>query len=328
LRARSPPGPSPHDPPRVWPEGIDGHPAHPYDLETLDFDRLWAGREKTTALEAEVVRRAIVGAEGPRVLEVGPGGGRITPVLRRKFEEYVGVDLTGGFLDELRARDPSLRWLFRADVESLPFVDASFSAVSMIRVYNFLLHPERAIREMYRVLEPGGLLILSYHHVPSLGTLFEDVRNCLKDPRPVGFVPVTLSRKELLLPRRARVRQMIRSAGFQIASERATGLEDFGPGRWLPITTLVGLAEATSHSSLLPHRFLTARKPGLPRRPPAGIGSIVRCPDCSVGWVGAVPGAEVPERCPGCGRRSTASPAGIPSLLPTGSGGPADRASH
>jgi SAM-dependent methyltransferase len=238
----------------------------------MDFRSLWAGRERTTVLERDVVRRALDGCEGRRVLEVGPGGGRITPVLRGRFPEYVGVDLTTSFLRALVRAGPSGPRYVAGDVQRLPFRDGAFDAVSMVRVYNFLVRPLDALRELHRVLVPGGSLVMSYHHVPSLGTLRDDVVNSLKDPRPPGFHPVTFPPRELLQPRRGRLRALLGRAGFRVGREFATGAEDFFWGRWVPIRSLAALSGLGGPFGVLPHRFVLA-KTATPDARPAGAES-------------------------------------------------------
>jgi SAM-dependent methyltransferase len=319
------PGPRGTGPRVRMPPGSAGHPTEAYDFRTLDFERLWAGRDQTTLLEREVVRRSLARAPSRRVLEVGPGHGRITPVLREWFEEYVAVDLTADFLDELRRREPELGSLFVADAANLPFADASFTAVSMVRVYNFLLDPDRVLSELYRVLVPGGALVFSFHPVPSLGTLFEDLRHSLAERPPDGFVPITFRRREILLPRRSRVAGALRRAGFIIGPERVTGLEDFGPGHRIPLRTLLGLSEATSGSSLLPHRFVRADRPGRFDDTVPPMGLVLACPRCRASWSRIPkPGATGLE-CPSCGHEFEVTPGGLPNLtLPPGTS-PYDR---
>ena len=63
----------------------------------------------------------------------------------------------------------SLETKYCADVESLPFPNASFSIVTANMVVEHLADPESALREIYRVLRPGGLFVF---HTPNARTPF------------------------------------------------------------------------------------------------------------------------------------------------------------
>ncbi|WP_318011394.1 methyltransferase domain-containing protein [Actinotalea sp. M2MS4P-6] len=102
---------------------------------------------------------------GQRLLDVGCGPGTITLDLARAVApgEVVGVDASDAVLAEARlladaAGDvPGLS--FRAaDAMALPFPDASFDVVHAHQVLQHLPDPVRALREMRRVVRPGGLV--------------------------------------------------------------------------------------------------------------------------------------------------------------------------
>ncbi|MGI0131854.1 MAG: methyltransferase domain-containing protein [Thermoplasmata archaeon] len=254
----------------------------------------------TTRLEREIVGDAISKVPPDRVLEVGLGGGRITPVLRSRFSEYVGIDVTLAFLQPGRLADPTSPPYFAADVHELPFATGAFRAVVMIRVYNFLVDPARALRELARVLAPGGILMMSYHPVPSLGTLTEDLRHLLASERNPGFEPVTFRRREIHQPRRDRVLREVRRAGFTVVGERVTGLEDNRFGRRLPMGSLRALSSLTSAWSILPHRFLQATTPGEAPTDLPDRKDVVVCPKCRAPLdLGGTPPREH-VTCPGC----------------------------
>src|SRR5579871_1217143 len=64
------------------------------DFSRIDFDRLWAGRGKVTEVEGAILARAVAEAPPGRVVEVGAGGGRLTPYLARLGREVVSSDAT------------------------------------------------------------------------------------------------------------------------------------------------------------------------------------------------------------------------------------------
>ena len=96
----------------------------------------------------------------PRILDCGCGTGHNLKMLGRHGPAY-GIDLTWAGLQY--ARRQGQKSIARATVATLPFRDALFGLVTSFDVlYSLPDEVERAaIEEMYRVLEPGGTLIVN-----------------------------------------------------------------------------------------------------------------------------------------------------------------------
>ena len=104
-----------------------------------------------------------------RVLDVATGTGRTLRQLRAALPgvQLVGLDLSTAYLREanrcLSQLPDELPQLVQGNAETMPFADGSFQAVSCI----FLLHElpgearQNVIDECFRVLEPGGTLVLA-----------------------------------------------------------------------------------------------------------------------------------------------------------------------
>ncbi len=95
-----------------------------------------------------------------RILDAGCGTGGTTVALRR-FGSVVGIDLAWEALAPARARGLQGQ-LARGSVELLPFADGSFDVVTSFEViYHLGVGSDvQALRELRRVLKPGGLLLL------------------------------------------------------------------------------------------------------------------------------------------------------------------------
>ena len=102
------------------------------------------------------VRKAV--REGDRVLDACCGTGDLAIAARKAgAADVVGVDFSERMLQRARRKAPELEWI-QADVLQLPFEDASFdSAVVGFGVRN-VEDLEAGIRELRRVLRPGGRL--------------------------------------------------------------------------------------------------------------------------------------------------------------------------
>jgi SAM-dependent methyltransferase len=106
-------------------------------------------------------------AEGRRILDAGCGTGNNLAHFRR-FGRTVGVDLSDEALRFCRSRGVAAA---RGSLLSLPFPDGSFDAVTSFDVlYHRWVEDDRAaVREIVRVMRPGGLLLL---RVPALKMLW------------------------------------------------------------------------------------------------------------------------------------------------------------
>lgn len=124
-------------------------------------------------LEASIV---IPHARARRVLEVGCGTGLVLAKLVTVAREAVGVDLSPGMLSIARARGLDVR---EGSATALPFDDASFDVVCSFKVLAHVPDIDLAMREVVRVLRPGGHAILEFYNrrsVRYLGRLLAGAR--------------------------------------------------------------------------------------------------------------------------------------------------------
>jgi SAM-dependent methyltransferase len=101
---------------------------------------------------------------GQRVLDVGCGSGVFLPQLADRVGSrghVVGLDHAAAFVEVARSRVADLQnvTVEGGDALALPFADASFDAAHCERVLMHLSDPLRAIREMRRVVKPGGWIV-------------------------------------------------------------------------------------------------------------------------------------------------------------------------
>jgi ubiquinone/menaquinone biosynthesis C-methylase UbiE len=97
--------------------------------------------------------------EGVRVLEVGSGTGRFSRTLRALGAELTVLDIGPNLVDAV-ATELSCRGVV-GDALRLPFADAVHDAVVSSECIEHTLQPEQAIREMCRVIRPGGWVCLT-----------------------------------------------------------------------------------------------------------------------------------------------------------------------
>ncbi len=105
------------------------------------------------------------GRRGSRLLETGSGLGHLIGQLEANFNT-VALDVNHWALKQARPVAPQTSFN-SASAEELPFADESIGVIISKHVVEHLPHPEISIREMGRVLEPGGILILSTPNLDS-----------------------------------------------------------------------------------------------------------------------------------------------------------------
>ena len=115
-------------------------------------------------------RRALVSAVDPRpgdrVLDVATGTGLVAAELSRRADcRVVGLDQSQDMLAVAARRGASL--LVRGRAERLPFADATFDRVTFTYLLRYVDDPAATLRELSRVLRPGGRLAALEFGVPS-----------------------------------------------------------------------------------------------------------------------------------------------------------------
>jgi len=146
---------------------FDGLPAR-YDAlaELLSF---WQNRRWRGALVDQLA------AHAPRcVLDVATGtAGVAMAVARRTDAHVIGLDVTApmlqrGLTNIARAGLRERVRLIAGTAQKLPFPDATFDAVSFTYLLRYVADPAAILRELARVLTPGGWMVSLEFFVPTM----------------------------------------------------------------------------------------------------------------------------------------------------------------
>lgn len=130
------------------------------------------GRFALELLETSVPR-------GARVLDIGCGTGDLTRELTRRGYHASGIDISQAMVSYARGQYGRDRFGV-GDVEQMPFPDNSFEAVMCVGVLAYLETDAKALREIHRVLQPGGRAVISMPNLVSPFFLMDTVIDWLK----------------------------------------------------------------------------------------------------------------------------------------------------
>ena len=151
-------------------------------------------------------RRAVAAVNalpGSRVLEVGVGTGLALPRYDRS-KRITGIDLSAEMLALARARVRQERLghveaLLEVDAEQTGFEAASFDIAVAMFVASVVPHPRMLLKEMRRVVRPGGLLLFVNHFAAERGPRWWIEKALAPASRKLGWHP-DFAREALLPP--------------------------------------------------------------------------------------------------------------------------------
>jgi len=172
-------------------------------------------------LATDLVRLAGL-REGERVLDVACGTGVVARLASAQVGAagtVAGVDVNPGMLAVARSATPagqSIEW-HDAPAEAMPLPDASFDVVLCQMGLQFMPDKHAALREMRRVLVPGGRLILNVPGpTPRPFTIMGEALARHLGQDAAGFVNAVFSLHDT-----AEIERLVRGAGFREVTVQA-----------------------------------------------------------------------------------------------------------
>lgn len=152
-------------------------------------------------------KKALSLAKG-KVLEVGVGTGKNLPYYPKDVE-VIGIDFSKGMLEKAERRRKELGLenvkLMLMDVQNLEFEDNTFDTIVSTFVFCTVPDPIKGLKEVYRVLKPGGKAIF-LEHMKSESKLL-NIPLYLMDPITKALVGTSMVRE---------MQKNIEKAGFKI----------------------------------------------------------------------------------------------------------------
>jgi ubiquinone/menaquinone biosynthesis C-methylase UbiE len=146
----------------------------------------WLEEQSLSPFIREVAKKSIARLDiqpGESILEVGCGTGVFLPGLAALAGErgrVVGLDQNVALLDDARRRLAGQALADRVelvdgDAMALPFADATFDAAHCERVLMHVVDPAVAVREMVRVVRPGGRVVAAEVYAAAAGMDVSDL---------------------------------------------------------------------------------------------------------------------------------------------------------
>lgn len=128
--------------------------------------------------------RAVAPVAGERILDIAAGTGTSSVALQKSGARVVAVDFSPGMIAEGRRRHKNIEFV-EADATKLPFGDNEFDAVSISFGLRNVVDPKAALAEMYRVLKPGGRVVVCEFSKPPIAIVRASYWSYLKYVMPI-----------------------------------------------------------------------------------------------------------------------------------------------
>lgn len=142
-----------------------------FDSQAREYDaRETAYYSKFPKMSCRDVAKRLQSIAYEKLLDVGCGTGYLFELLLpQRKAEYHGLDLSPEMLKVAAAKFDGGVTLVEGSADRLPYADDSFDVVTCVQSFHHYPDPDKAMCEVFRVLKPGGLYILSDTGVGGIG---------------------------------------------------------------------------------------------------------------------------------------------------------------
>lgn len=111
------------------------------------------------AIEKEILSELLKNVTFDEMLELGCGTGHWTQFFINSGFKVTAVDRSKAMLEYAYQKDIDAEFL-EGNAEKLPFADGSFPVVASVTMLEFVENQQAVLSEIYRVLKPGGYMLL------------------------------------------------------------------------------------------------------------------------------------------------------------------------
>jgi len=154
--------------------------------DSYNYPRYWQARSYEDQAEKQALKKLLKKVKPKNsVIDIGGGYGRLAPIYAPLFKTRLLIDPSQILLKKAKKELKNYsHFIFKlGKARALPAKNSQFDAAIMIRVSHHLPFLAKAISESYRVLKPGGFLVLEFankvHFKSSLKALLKGKINYL-----------------------------------------------------------------------------------------------------------------------------------------------------
>jgi ubiquinone/menaquinone biosynthesis C-methylase UbiE len=194
------------------------------DASRRHFDR-WGGAYSRSRLLAALQRKPLADLElraDDRLLDVACGAGKLVRAVAPEVARATGVDLSRGMIEQARRRvaqdapvGGAAPEFLVGSSDRLPFAEGEFTAVVTTTAFHHFPDPAASVREMLRVLEPGGRIVIG---------------DLSRDTAPMKAVDAVLKRVEeghVAMQPRHGIERLLADAGARVIRSRLVWLGSY-----------------------------------------------------------------------------------------------------
>jgi ubiquinone/menaquinone biosynthesis C-methylase UbiE len=145
---------------------VKHNPQEYKDRSKSHFDEMSSDYSNALGKYTEPMHHALIkeleGKNFKTLLDVGCGNGIFLSMVLNKFDvEVSGIDISPGMVEKSKELLDGRADLKVGDSENLPWNDRSFDVVTCSASFHHYPGPERVLKEMKRILRPGGFLMIA-----------------------------------------------------------------------------------------------------------------------------------------------------------------------